>query len=575
MMTLNEVRKKYLDFFEARGHKVIPSASLVPENDPTTLFTGSGMQPLVPYLLGQKHPAGKRLVNSQKCFRSEDIEEVGDNRHTTFFEMLGNWSLGDYWKQEQLGWFFEFLTKELGIPSDKLWVTCFEGDTSFGLPKDDESAEIWKKLGIPKEHIHFYPATKNWWSRSGVPENMPMGEPGGPDSEVFYDFGTLHNKKFGEHCHPNCNCGQFMEIGNSVFMEYRKTENGFEKLKQCNVDFGGGLERITAAVNDNGDIFAIDVFDSIIKELERLSGKSYLDKNFQKSFRIFSDHLRAAVFLICDGVIPSNTDRGYFVRRLIRTTWNAGGQLKIGINNQKVLASLLENISKSCLEFYPEIEEKRTFILETIASENRKAGEALLLGAQELHNRYQENGKITSENIFDLYQTFGINKDFLPQLIESLNITFEGEIESGKRLKIVFDEKDFNQRLKKHQEMSRAGSEKKFKGGLADTSEMSLKYHTATHLLHQALRDVLGSEVQQKGSNITPDRLRFDFSFPRKMAEEEKIHVEEIVNEKIKLDLPVRKITLPLAEAKKSGALHFFDEKYPDEVLVHYIGDSL
>ncbi|MDO8482340.1 MAG: alanine--tRNA ligase-related protein, partial [bacterium] len=310
-MTLNEVRTKYLEFFKNRPgypHAVIPSASLVPENDPTTLFTGSGMQPLVPYLLGQQHPAGKRLVNSQKCFRSEDIEEVGDNRHTTFFEMLGNWSLGDYWKEEQLAWFFEFVTKEIGISKDKLWVTCFEGDEKFKLPRDTESAKIWEKLGLPKDRIIFY-GKKNWWSRAGVPENMPVGEPGGPDSEMFYEFTQIeHDKKFGEKCHPNCDCGRFMEIGNSVFMEYRKTESGFEKLTQRNVDFGGGLERITAASNNEADVLKV-LAGSVFEGAKSLSGiravTSILSHDL-RALRIIADHFRAAIFLIADGITPSN-----------------------------------------------------------------------------------------------------------------------------------------------------------------------------------------------------------------------------------------------------------------------------
>src|SRR3989338_9826412 len=336
-MTLDEIRSKYLEFFKARGHAVLQSAPLVPENDPTTLFTGSGMQPLVPYLLGKSHPAGTRLADSQKCFRSMDIEEVGDNRHTTFFEMLGNWSLGDYFKKEQLGWCLEFLTKEIGIPKERLWVTCFEGDEKFGIPKDIESAEIWRRLGISDKRILFYGAKKNWWSRAGVPEEMPAGEPGGPDSEVFYEFtDVVHNSAFGPECHPNCDCGRFLEIGNSVFMEYIKnpsTSSGrgsFSKLPRQNVDFGGGLERLAAATAENPDVFATDAFRDILELLSHFSGKAYDDSRYTRSFRVIADHVRAAVFMLVAGVLPSNTERGYVLRRLIRRAALHAGNIGTG-----------------------------------------------------------------------------------------------------------------------------------------------------------------------------------------------------------------------------------------------------
>ncbi|TSC68248.1 MAG: alanyl-tRNA synthetase [Parcubacteria group bacterium Gr01-1014_72] len=527
--TLHEVRQKYLDFFKAKGHTIIPSASLVPENDPTTLFTGSGMQPLVPYLLGKEHQLGTRLANSQKCFRAEDIEEVGDNRHTTFFEMLGNWSLGDYWKQEELPWLFEFLTKEIKISKERLWVTCFEGDPAFGLPRDMESAEIWEKLGIPKERIHFYGGEKNWWSRSGHPENMPVGEPGGPDSEVFYEFTQVpHDPKFGEKCHPNCDCGRFMEIGNSVFMEYRKTENGFEKLPRRNVDFGGGLERITTAANDEPDVFKIDIFAPAIDALEQTSGKSYSNALHQRSFRIIADHTRAAAKLMEDGVAPSNVGQGYMLRRLLR---------RAILFADKLSARLDERFRE---------EEKR--FRKTLADGLR-------------HFKGLSARDISGHDAFLLFSSYGFPLDL------TLDLAREGGI--------AVDIDGFSQEFEKHQEVSRAGAEKKFRGGLADTSEVSVKYHTATHLLHQALRDVLGGEVRQKGSNITPERLRFDFSFPRKLTSEEVARAEKIVNEKIAANLPVHAVTLSLGEAQKSGALHFFDEKYPDKVLVHYIGDTL
>ncbi len=565
-MTLNEVRAKYIEFFKNRPgfpHVEIPSASLVPENDPTTLFTGSGMQPLVSYLLGQKHPAGERLVNSQKCFRSEDIEEVGDNRHTTFFEMLGNWSLGDYWKKEQLSWLFEFLTKEIGIDKERLSVTCFEGDEKLNLPRDTESSEIWEKLGIPKERIYFYPARKNWWSRSGAPEKMPAGEPGGPDSEVFYEFTQIeHDKKFGEKCHPNCDCGRFMEIGNSVFMEYRKTETrstgsgqaGFEKLAQRNVDFGGGLERITAAANDNPDILKGSVFEAEALAVIRAT-TSVLSRDL-RNLRIIADHLRATVFLISDGVLPSNTERGYFLRRLIRRAISVAQGRKIEEPTIRVVVEMCAFVYKNA---YPEIESKKEKIVRIIFEEAEQFGKALQRGLHEFEKLATTN--ISGKVAFLLFSSYGMPVDMIVDLalIRNLKVDMEG-------FKIEFE---------KHKELSSAGADKKFKGGLADTSEMSLKYHTATHLLHQALRDVYGTHVGQKGSNITKERLRFDFTHPIKMTAEEIKKVEVIVNDKILAKLPVNVVTLPRAEAEKTGALHFFGEKYGDMVTVHYIGDSL
>ena len=560
-MTVNEVRQKYLEFFKKRGHIVIPSASLVPENDPTTLFTGSGMQPLVPYLLGQKHPQGTRLANSQKCFRSMDIEEVGDNRHTTFFEMLGNWSLGDYWKEEQLTWIFEFLTIELGIKKDRLWATCFDGDEKLGLLRDMESAQIWKELGIYEERVLFYGAEKNWWSRSGTGDKMPAGEPGGPDSEIFYDFGKelgLHEKSEwkNEKCHPNCDCGRFMEIGNSVFMEYRRSaevkppqeggkltsEGIFEKLPQRNVDFGGGLERITTAVNAEPDIFKLDVFATAIARWEEESGLHYSDLKQQAAFRVIADHTRAAGMLMENGIVPSNIGQGYVLRRLIRRAVlyadrlhvNIGGQFKVeGDKFRKTLKAGLQELQK---------------IL-------RQSELTPPLGKEELKS------VISGKDAFLLFSSYGL----------PLDVTIDLAKEKG----VTVDANGFQDEFRKHQEISRAGAEKKFKGGLADTSEMSVKYHTATHLLHQALRDVLGDEVRQKGSNITAERLRFDFAFSRKITEEEKKRVEDTVNEKIMLRIAVNKVVLPLAEAERTGALHFFGEKYGGEVNIYYIGDSL
>ncbi|MSU55336.1 MAG: alanine--tRNA ligase [Candidatus Taylorbacteria bacterium] len=562
-MLLSEVRKKYLDFYAKRRHTIVPSSSLVPENDPTTLFTGSGMQPMLPYLLGETHPAGKRIADSQKCFRSGDIEEVGDNRHTTFFEMLGNWSLGDYWKKEQLSWIFEFLTKELGIKSEKLWVSCFEGDQKFGLPKDDESAEIWKSIGVPAERICFYNTKKNWWSRAGIPENMPVGEPGGPDSEIFYDFGMergLHEKSEWkkEACHPNCDCGRFMEIGNSVFMEYRKTESGFEKLPQRNVDFGGGLERITAAANDNPDVFNLDVFENVVANLELHTSNKYVDQHNKKSYRIALDHIRAAVFLMSDGVMPSNTDQGYFVRRLLRRAILHLDKLQIEGNH---LHNPLSSIIDVYKLHYPNLLSNKDIVEQALNQEEQQFRKTLTSGLREFEKISNSSQEVSGHDSFNLYSSHGLPIDMVIDLAR----------EKGIRVDI----EGFNKNFEAHKELSRAGSEKKFKGGLSDTGEVSVKYHTATHLLHQALRDVLGNEVRQKGSNITPERLRFDFAFSRKLTDEEKKKVESIVNEKIKAHLPVQKVVLPFVEAEKTGALHFFGEKYGDQVNVYYVGDSI
>ncbi|HEY4512430.1 MAG TPA: alanine--tRNA ligase [Candidatus Paceibacterota bacterium] len=571
-MTTNEVREKFLKFFEKRGHKIIPSASLVPENDPTTLFTGSGMQPLVPHLLGAPHPEGKRLANSQKCFRSQDIDDVGDNRHTTFFEMLGNWSLGDYFKAEQLPWAFEFLVEEVGLDPTKLYVTVLRGDMETQIEADNESVEIWKEIfakyeieakdidfmneekaserGIKEgERIFGYNVKKNWWSRSGVPSKMPAGEPGGPDSEIFYDFGTEHDQKFGVNCHPNCDCGRFLEIGNSVFMQYKKNEDGtFSELPQKNVDFGGGLERIVAASHTD-DIFKIDTIQIIVAKLEELSDKKYSDGAFMSAFRIIADHIRSSVFLIGDGVLPSNTERGYFVRRLLRRAirfWD-----KLGIPNAGI-SELVSPLLGFYRDAYPDTFAKKDFIIEEIKKEEERFRKTLVQGIKEF-----EKGR----DPFALFSSYGF--------------PFELTLELAKEQNVEVNLEDFLLKMKEHQDISRKGSEKKFKGGLGDTSDKSLQYHTATHLLHQALRDVLGDKVVQKGSNITPERLRFDFAFDRKMTDEEKRKTEDIVNKKIKEALPMQAVSLSREEAERTGALHFFGEKYGDTVSVYYIGENI
>ena len=556
-MTLNEVRAKYLEFFKAKGHIIIPSSSLVPENDPTTLFTGSGMQPLVPYLLGQPHPEGTRLVDSQKCFRSMDIEEVGDNRHTTFFEMLGNWSFGDYFKKEQLGWFYEFLTVEIGIPKERLWVTCFEGDEKLNLPKDTESAEIWKSLGMPEEHIKFYDARKNWWSRAGVPENMPVGEPGGPDSEMFYDFGPelqLHeNSEFkNSECHPNCDCGRFLEIGNSVFMQYLKNADGsFSLLPKQNVDFGGGLERIAAVSENSNDIFTV-AHKSIIEQLEQSTGKKYAEN--VRAFRIIADHVKAAVFLISDGILPDSKDQGYFVRRLLRRAVLFLNKLQPDVSISSVLGGIVEMYK----EHYPELAEKQVEINRHITLEETKFIATLARGTKELA-RFTGDNALSAQDMFQLVTTYGFP---LELIIE----------EAGEKGIKQIDIEGFKELLKAHQEQSRAGSEQKFKGGLADTSEQTVRLHTAHHLLLKALQMVLGPEVHQRGSNITGERLRIDFNYGTRMTDEQKREVERIVNEKIKEDIPVVRTDLSREDAEKLGAEHEFGAKYPDKVSVYSIG---
>ncbi len=584
-MTLDEVRKKYLDFFTRRGHTVIPSASLVPDNDPTTLFTGSGMQPLVPYLLGQRHPAGNRLVNSQKCFRSEDIDEVGDNRHTTFFEMLGNWSLGDYFKEDQLFWLFQFLTEEVGIEPKKLFVTVFAGEPKYGIPKDIESASLWKKIfslsgvlakevdlgsveraasvGMQEGRILYYDAKKNWWSRAGVPEKMPVGEPGGPDSEIFYEFDSVtHDGKFGAHCHPNCDCGRFMEIGNSVFMEYLKTEKGFEKLAQKNVDFGGGLERIVAASQNNPDIFGIDLFAIFIARLEALTGRSYADFKYTKSFRMIADHLRASLFLIADNVLPANVERGYFVRRLLR---RAVRHLDI-VSPGKSLTDAIPALIEAYKGYYPALTEKQTEVTALIAEEEKKFRKTLDAGLLEFKKIAEKTEKtsdhITGKDAFTLFTSHGLPIDIIVELA------------AENRPKGLFvDIEQFEQEYRKHQEISRTGTEKKFKGGLADHSEMSLKYHTATHMLNTALKRILGEHVGQKGSNITPERLRFDFSYDEKLAPEVLGEIESLVNRKIKENLPVTWTEMSLKEAEKQGVTGVFGERYGERVKVYSIGN--
>ena len=511
------------------------------------------MQQLVPYLLGQEHPLGTRLYNIQRSFRTQDIEEIGDNRHTTFFEMMGNWSLGDYFKKEQLAWFWEFLTKELGLPKEKLYVTVFEGNKE--VPKDEESISLWKALGVPDNHIFSYPAEKNWWSRAGVPNNMPVGEPGGPTSEVFYEFTEVkHDSAFGKECHPNCDCGRFLEIGNSVFMEYKKTEEGLEELPKKNVDFGGGLERILAAVNNDPDVFKTDILWPIIEKIKSLSGKEY-DKNNQSSMRVIADHMRASVMLIADGVTPSNKDQGYVLRRLIRRSIRHARNLDLKKGFTSHLAQPVVEIFESA---YPHVKEKSETILKELSREEEKFSNTLNRGLKEFQKIAENKKRISGKDAFHLYETYGFPVEVTKEIADEQ--------------KILIDLIGFEEEKQQHQEASRKGAEHKFKGGLVDQSAQTVKLHTATHLLHQALRTILGSHVQQKGSNITGERLRFDFSHPDKMTDAQIKQVEETVNEKISKKLSVSKRVTTYDEAIKEGALAFFGERYPEKVNVYSIG---
>jgi len=553
-MQVNDVRSRYLDFFAKRGHAVIPSAPIVPENDPTTLFTSSGMQPLVPYLRGAPHPQGARLADSQLSFRAEDIEEVGDNRHTTFFEMLGNWSLGDYFKKEQLPWFFEFLTSKgdgLGLDSAKLYVTTFSGDGETGMAADTESVEIWKSLGVADDHLFTYGAKKNWWSRAGVPANMPAGEIGGPDSEVFYDFGLPHDPKFGPECHPNCDCGRFVEIGNSVFMQFIKQADGsFAELPKKNVDFGGGLERLTAATRHNSDVFLVDVFDAARSVLETRSGKSYGGQtSVTRSFRIILDHMRAASVMLATGIRPSNTEQGYVLRRLIRRSLREADKLGI---KEAMLAEVAAGFGSAYAEAYPFIGAAAGTIQGELEREEAQFRKTLAHGLKEL----EKMG--SSIDAFMLFTTYGF----------PIELTEEIAKEKG----IALNSEDIRHRMSDHQALSRAGAAQKFAGGLADHAEQTVRYHTAHHLLLKALQMVLGSEVHQRGSNITSERLRIDFNYGAKMTDEQKVAVEKIVNEKIAEGLPVIRTDMPKEEAEKLGAEHEFGATYPDTVSVYSVG---
>lgn len=542
-----EIRNKYLDFFKRHGHAVIPSAPLIPENDPSVLFTTAGMQPLVPYLLGEKHPEGTRLTDFQKCLRTNDIDEVGDNRHLTYFEMLGNWSLGDYFKEESIAMSFEFLTKELGIPVEKLSVTCFAGDKD--CQRDEVTASCWKKAGIPEDRIYYFGKDDNWWIAG---EEGPCG----PDTEMFYDTGK---PKCSENCNPSCGCGKYVEIWNNVFMEFFKTKDGkYTKLKQHNVDTGLGLERMTMLLQGKETPFDTELFKPVMDKLQELAGEN----DSIESRRIVAEHLRASMMIIQDGGLPSNVDRGYILRRLIRRMVRHLRKLQINLNE---LGELIDLNIDTLKEMYPELHQNSNKIKSVIIEEKDKFEKTLERGEREFNkivNRMKNEGKdiISGQDLFTLYETYG----FPPEVTQDL----------AREAGLKVDTTEFDKLFKEHQEKSRMGSEQKFKGGLAGTGEQEVRYHTATHLLNAALKVILGKDVHQKGSNITPERMRFDFSCDHKLTDEEKKEVEDLVNEWIAQGLDVKCEEMKKDDAIKSGAECMFIEKYPDIVTVYSIGND-
>ena len=542
-----EIRNKYLDFFKRHGHAVIPSAPLIPENDPSVLFTTAGMQPLVPYLLGEKHPEGTRLTDFQKCLRTNDIDEVGDNRHLTYFEMLGNWSLGDYFKEESIAMSFEFLTKELGIPVEKLSVTCFAGDKD--CQRDEVTASCWKKAGIPEDRIYYFGKDDNWWIAG---EEGPCG----PDTEMFYDTGK---PKCSENCNPSCGCGKYVEIWNNVFMEFFKTKDGkYTKLKQHNVDTGLGLERMTMLLQGKETPFDTELFKPVMDKLQELAGEN----DSIESRRIVSEHLRSSMMIIQDGGLPSNVDRGYILRRLIRRMVRHLRKLQINLNELEELIDLNIDTLK---EMYPELHQNSNKIKSVIIEEKDKFEKTLERGEREFNkivNRMKNEGQdtISGQDLFTLYETYG----FPPEVTQDL----------AREAGLKVDTTEFDKLFKEHQEKSRMGSEQKFKGGLAGTGEQEVRYHTATHLLNAALKVILGKDVHQKDSNITPERMRFDFSCDHKLTDEEKKKVEDLVNEWISRGLDVKCEEMKKDDAIKSGAECMFIEKYPDIVTVYSIGND-
>lgn len=612
-MNTQEIRNAYIKFFEERGHAAIKRAPLVLNDDPTTLFTGSGMQPMIPYLLGKSHPKGQRIVDSQTCLRAQDIDEIGDNRHTTFFEMLGNWSLGDYFKQQQIEWMWEFLTEVVQLDPSKLYVTCFIGAPEYNIPKDTEAADVWQQLFADKnlshniadigseeagyrrgmkdgERIFYYDGSKNWWSRNGTPESTPIGDPCGPDSEMFYDFGTPHNPEYGEHCHPNCDCGRFMEIGNNVFMAYKKIdEKTFEPLEKPNIDHGSGLERIAAAKLNDPDVFKISLMWPIIEKLESLSGKKY--ESHTNAMRVIADHLRAATFLAVDGCVPSNKQQGYVMRRLLRRAIRFAFELGVEQNFMEEIVPVIADLYHGD---FPEVAEKRDEVISVLVKEEKVFRQTLRKGIKEAHKEFASlirsineqnekimevvspisqaanelNNKITpireqleniGDTLFKLYDTYGF----------PVELSSEEALKQGVELPENWREQ-FDAKMKEQRERSQTAAKGTFKGGLGGQDLIHKKYHTATHLMYQALRQVLGDHVVQHGSNITEERLRFDFSHPEKVTREQLDEVEKIVNEQIQKDLKISFAEYPTDVARnEKGALGAFGDRYGDKVKVY------
>ncbi len=591
-MNAQDIRNAYLDYYKQQKHVVIPRALLVPQNDPTTLFTGSGMQPLIPYLLGEEHPDGKRVVDSQTCLRAQDIDEVGDNRHTTFFEMLGNWSLGDYFKKEQIPWIFGFLTDVVKLDPKKLYVSCFIGDKKYGIPKDTESATIWKELfaakGIeatdadygteedganrgmnPGERIFFYDDSKNWWWRGSRIANMPVGEPGGPSTEIFYEFDFVeHDTSYGPKCHINCDCGRYVEIGNNVLMEYVRTDKGFENLPKKNIDFGGGLERIAMAAINSPDAYKISILWPIIEQLQKLSHKSYeTDTN---AMRVIADHLRGATFLAVDGVIPSNKEQGYVMRRLLRRAMRFAFDLGI---EQNLCAEVVPVITDMYHKDFPEVAERRQLVIDVLVKEEKIFRQTLRQGVREFekivhlktaeHHGGSKANPIDGADIFRLYDTFGFPVELVKEEAFKLGATLDPKVDE-----------QFEKLMAEQRARSQTATKGVFKGGLVDQSETTTKYHTANHLMYKALRKVLGDHVIQRGANITPERIRFDFSHGEKVTPEQIKQVEDIVNEQIQKDLKVFYKEYPTDEAFKKGALGAFGDRYGDKVKVYQMGEG-
>lgn len=549
MINSDKLKKLYIEFFKQKGHKAIPNVSLIPENDPTVLFTTAGMHPLVPFLLGQPHPLGKRLVNFQKCLRTDDIDKIGNSFHLTFFEMLGNWSLGDYWKEDAIKWSLEFLTSKdwLGLDKNRIYVTVFEGDKD--IPRDEESARIWQSLGIPKERIFYLPKNENWWGPAG------NTGPCGPDTEIFYDTGK---EPCGKNCRPGCFCGKYFEIWNDVFMEYNKTAEGkYELLNQKNVDTGMGVERTVAVLQGKNSVYEIEEFKPIVEMIKKIAKIKTTNEKQERSVRIVADHIRAATFILAEKIIPKNVGQGYILRRLIRRAIRHGKSLEI---KKDLLSELSKIIIKIHSKDYSYLKENEEFILNEVKKEEIRFRNTLAKGLRKFNEIAKNLKKIDGKNAFLLFQSYGFPIEMTKEL--------------GKEIGIDVDENGFEEEFKKHQKISRAGAEKKFGSGLADTSEQTVKLHTATHLLNEALRRVLKKrDIIQKGSNITPKRLRFDFNFDRKLTKKEIKDVENLVNEQIKKALPVKRRETTLEKAKKMGAQAVFEQKYGEKIFVYSIGD--